>query len=97
MIQDEVRSKPVRMVFAEGEEETVIRAALQWRGLGLGTPLLIGREDVILETMSKMGLSGPESLKYTMLHLANTIKFTRTFSIPVNNAMECFTGIVSAW
>ena len=63
MIQEEVRSKPVRMVFAEGEEEPVIRAALQWRGLGLGTPVLIGRENVILETMSKMGLGGPESLE----------------------------------
>ena len=63
MIQEEVRSKPVRMVFAEGEEEPVIRAALQWRGLGLGTPVLIGRENIILETMSKMGLGGPESLE----------------------------------
>ena len=63
MIQEEVRSKPVRMVFAEGEEEPVIRAALQWRALGLGTPVLIGRENVILETMSKMGLGGPESLE----------------------------------
>ena len=77
MIQDEVRSKPVRMVFAEGEEETVIRAALQWRSLGLGTPLLIGREDVILETMSKMGLSGPESLE---IHNAALSKHNKIYT-----------------
>ena len=63
MIQDVVRAHPVRMVFAEGEQEQVIRAALQWRSLGLGTPILIGRENQILEKISTLGLSGPESVE----------------------------------
>ena len=77
MIQDEVRAHPVRMVFAEGEEERVIRAAIQWRSLGLGTPILIGREQQILETISKMGLSGPESLE---IHNASLSKQNKVYT-----------------
>ena len=77
MIQDEVRAHPVRMVFAEGEEESVIRAAIQWRGLGLGTPILIGREQQILETISKMGISGPESLE---IHNASLSKQNKLYT-----------------
>ena len=47
LIIDRVRAHPKRMVFAEGEEEKTIRAAMAWRNLGLGTPILIGREERI--------------------------------------------------
>ena len=62
-IQAEVQAHPVRMVFAEGEEEKVIRAALQWRAGGLGTPVLIGREDRVQETLAAMGLREPRGLE----------------------------------
>jgi malate dehydrogenase (oxaloacetate-decarboxylating)(NADP+) len=51
------------MVFAEGEEEKVIRAAVQWHANGFGTPVLIGREERIFETMARMGLRQPEGLE----------------------------------
>ena len=38
------------MVFAEGEEEQVIRAAASFVHQGLGTALLVGREDRVHET-----------------------------------------------
>ena len=60
MIIDRVRAHPKRMVFAEGEEEKTIRAALAWRNNGLGTPVLIGREELIQETVQGMGLALPE-------------------------------------
>jgi malate dehydrogenase (oxaloacetate-decarboxylating)(NADP+) len=44
-LMEQVRQKPKRIVFAEGEEESVVRAALAFRQAGLGTPILIGRED----------------------------------------------------
>src|SRR5690348_13822462 len=40
-----VRRSPKRVVFAEGEEEQVIRAAASFVNQGLGTALLVGRED----------------------------------------------------
>ena len=63
LIIDRVRAHPKRMVFAEGEEEKTIRAAMAWRTLGLGTPILIGREERIAETLASMGLKLPKGLE----------------------------------
>ncbi len=57
-IFQKVRENPKRVVFAEGEEEPSIRAALAFFSAGYGTPILIGREDRIGETMTAMGISG---------------------------------------
>jgi malate dehydrogenase (oxaloacetate-decarboxylating)(NADP+) len=44
-LYSKVRRYPKKMVFAEGEEEAVIRAAASYVGQGLGTAVLVGRED----------------------------------------------------
>ncbi len=62
-IIDTVADHPRRMVFAEGEEETVIRAAMAWRNAGLGTPVLIGRENRIEGTMRQMGLGDAHGIE----------------------------------
>jgi len=62
-IFETVRSRPRRIVFAEGEEERVIRAALAFRNAGFGTPVLVGREDVLLEHMTAIGLEGGDGLE----------------------------------
>ena len=59
---DKVRRDPKRVVFAEGEEERVIRAALTFRDMGLGTPILVGREDQVRETMRAIGLDAHTDL-----------------------------------
>ncbi len=46
-----MRDHPKRVVFAEGEEEKVIRAAIAFRHAGYGAPILIGREERIVETI----------------------------------------------
>jgi malate dehydrogenase (oxaloacetate-decarboxylating)(NADP+) len=53
---EQVRAKPRRIVFAEGEEEKSVRAALAFRGAGYGTPVLVGREDRVRKTLDAMGL-----------------------------------------
>jgi malate dehydrogenase (oxaloacetate-decarboxylating)(NADP+) len=63
LIFERVRAEPKRVVFAEGEEEKTIRAALQFADSGYGTPVLVGREDRIRATMAAMGLSGVDSLE----------------------------------
>ncbi len=55
-IFETVRAHPKRVVFAEGEEETVIRAAASFRNAGYGTPVLIGVKDRVQETMTSFGL-----------------------------------------
>ena len=56
VIIDKVQRDPKRVVFAEGEEERVIRAAITFRDTGLGHPILVGREEQIRETMKQVGL-----------------------------------------
>jgi malate dehydrogenase (oxaloacetate-decarboxylating)(NADP+) len=46
-IYDRVRRQPKRIVFAEGEEEQVMRAAVSYVNQKLGTAILLGRDDII--------------------------------------------------
>ena len=55
-----VRAHPKRVVFAEGEEECVIRAAAAFQQAGLGKALLVGRTDVVKATIKSVGLEGTD-------------------------------------
>ncbi len=46
MAYDSARAHPKRVVFAEAEEEVVLRAAIAFKEGGCGTPILVGRDDV---------------------------------------------------
>ena len=54
---EQVKANPQRIVFAEGEEERTIRAAVMFRDNGYGTPILIGREEQVRETMKSLGIT----------------------------------------
>jgi len=56
MIFEHLRAAPKRVVFAEGEEEQVVRAASAFAQAELGTPILVGREDTVRETMVQAGI-----------------------------------------
>jgi malate dehydrogenase (oxaloacetate-decarboxylating)(NADP+) len=55
-VYERVRRAPKRVVFAEGEEEQVIRAAASFVHQGLGTALLVGRENPIREIAQSLGI-----------------------------------------
>lgn len=56
-----VRSRPSkRIVFAEGEDISVIRAAHAFKAQGLGTPILCGRENLVTANMRAAGLDPAE-------------------------------------
>jgi malate dehydrogenase (oxaloacetate-decarboxylating)(NADP+) len=55
-VYQRIRRQPRRVVFAEGEEEQVIRAAATFVHEGLGTALLVGREDRVQETAKALGV-----------------------------------------
>ena len=55
-IYDRVRRQPKRVVFAEGEEEQVMRAAVSYVNQKLGTAILIGRDEVIKENARNSGI-----------------------------------------
>src|SRR3954449_2852223 len=52
-----LRESPKRVVFAEGEEEQVIRAAASFVQEGLGTALLVGREEPIRTAAKNLGIA----------------------------------------
>ena len=62
-IMESVRDNPKRVVFAEGEEEKSVRAAVAFRNAGYGTPVLIGREDRVKATMGSLGLGETDGLE----------------------------------
>ncbi|EAS49034.1 NADP-dependent malic enzyme [Aurantimonas manganoxydans SI85-9A1] len=55
-IYDGVRRDPKRVVFAEGEEPQVMRAALAYVNQNLGTAILLGREAEMRETAREAGI-----------------------------------------
>ncbi|MEE2739994.1 MAG: NADP-dependent malic enzyme [Pseudomonadota bacterium] len=56
------KANPKRVVFAEAEEEVVLRAAIQFRELGYGVPVLVGRGDV-MDKLRALGVRDPESFE----------------------------------
>ncbi|MES2834275.1 MAG: NADP-dependent malic enzyme [Pseudomonadota bacterium] len=60
-ISSAVRAAPnKRVIFAEGEEQSVIRAAWGFKQAELGTPILLGREDLIRKNAAEAGLNFDE-------------------------------------
>ena len=60
---DQVKANPQRIVFAEGEEERTIRAAVVFRDNGYGTPVLIGREEQVRESMKALGIKDTSGME----------------------------------
>jgi malate dehydrogenase (oxaloacetate-decarboxylating)(NADP+) len=61
----QVRANPRRVVFAEGEEDRMIRAANSFAASGLGTAILVGRESVIEDTLKSSGIELNENVEIT--------------------------------
>ncbi|MEW5688458.1 MAG: NADP-dependent malic enzyme [Pseudomonadota bacterium] len=61
-LQGAVLSGPQkRIVFAEGEEQSVIRAAYAFQTQGLGKAILVGREELVHENMRAAGIDPAEA------------------------------------
>jgi len=73
-ILEQVRANPRRVVFAEGEEEKSIRAAVLFYNFGYGTPILVGREDQIRQSMENLGLPKIEGLEIHNARLSTSNK-----------------------
>ncbi len=62
------RSNPKRVLFAEGEEPNVLRAAIAFKEGGYGTPILVGRETV-REQLAELGVDPDD---YEVLNSRNS-------------------------
>jgi len=66
---ESARSNPKRVLFAEGEEPNVLRAAIAFKEGGYGTPVLVGREDVY-DLLKELGVDEPHA--YEVLNSRNS-------------------------
>jgi len=73
-IAESVRQRPKRVVFAEGEEEKVIRAAIGFRNAGYGTPILVGREDRIAAVANAIGIPLPAGIEIQNARLSESTR-----------------------
>ena len=58
-----VKANPKRMIFAEAENEIVLRAAIQYRDFGYGEPVLVGRTDDVRAKLIELGVEYPDSFE----------------------------------
>ena len=56
-INSYIKKKPKKIVFADGEDENMLKAAIAFKNLKLGIPILIGKEKLIKEQIKKIGYS----------------------------------------
>jgi malate dehydrogenase (oxaloacetate-decarboxylating)(NADP+) len=56
------RANPRRVLFAEGEEDVVLRAAIAFRDGGYGIPMLVARDDVY-DRLKALGVEDPHSFQ----------------------------------
>ena len=62
-INSKVRKNPKRVIFAEGEDESMLKAAIEFGKNKLGTPIVIGNEKRVKETLNKVGLDENYKIK----------------------------------
>jgi malate dehydrogenase (oxaloacetate-decarboxylating)(NADP+) len=56
------RRDPKRVLFAEGDEDVVLRAAIAFRDGGYGIPVLVGRDEV-RDRLRALGVEDPDSFE----------------------------------
>jgi len=66
---ENARQNPKRVLFAEGEEPNVLRAAIAFKEAGYGTPVLVGREEVY-DLLKEFGVENPKD--YEVLNSRNS-------------------------
>ncbi len=69
-VYEQVKANPKRVIFAEAENEVVLRAAIQYRDFGYGEPVLVGRTDAVKARLRELGVSDPEG--YEIHNSANS-------------------------
>ena len=62
-INSKVRKNPKRVIFAEGEDESMLKAAIEFGKNKLGTPIVIGNEKRVRETLNRVGLDENYKIK----------------------------------
>ncbi|MDP3438586.1 MAG: NADP-dependent malic enzyme [Azonexus sp.] len=75
----QAKAAPKRVVFAEGEDERVLRAVQVIRDEGIARPILIGRSEEIKQRIQAAGLRIREGDDFEIIHAENCAFFDEHF------------------
>ena len=56
-INSYIKKKPKKVIFADGEDENMLKAAIAFKNSNLGIPILVGKENLIRDQLKKIGYS----------------------------------------
>ncbi len=71
-INNYIKKNHKKIVFADGEDENTLKAAIAFKNSKLGTPILIGKEEKIKEQIKKIGYN--ENFDIEIVNSKNTPK-----------------------
>jgi malate dehydrogenase (oxaloacetate-decarboxylating)(NADP+) len=74
-VYDRARSDRKRVVYAEGEEEVVLRAVQTVIDEGLATPILVGRPEVIQTRIDRLGLRMRQGVDFELTNINDDPRF----------------------
>ncbi len=56
-INNQIKKNPKRVVFADGEDEETLKAAIAFKNSGLGIPIILAKEEIIKKKLKEIGYS----------------------------------------
>ncbi len=74
-VYERAKADPRRVVYAEGEEETTLRAVQTVVDEGLAKPILIGRPEVIADRIERAGLRLEEGRDFELCNILSDPRF----------------------
>ena len=91
------RANPKRVLFAEGEEPNVLRAAIAFKDGGYGTPVLVGREDVYDMLQGAWASKTPRIMRCSTAAIRRWSAARSNISTPSTSATGCCAARSSGW
>jgi len=64
-INNQIKKTQKKVVFADGEDENTLKAAIAFKNGGLGIPVLVGKKEKIKERLKEIGLSENFNIEIT--------------------------------
>ena len=74
-VNNYIKKKQKKVVFADGEDENMLKAAIAFKNAKLGVPILVGKEELIKNQIKKIGYN--ENFDIEIVNSKNTSKRDR--------------------
>ena len=55
-VNTQIKKSQKKVVFADGEDENTLKAAIAFKSNGLGIPILIAKKEIVKQKLNEIGL-----------------------------------------